>query len=47
MVSGITHVVRHLTTLPVYVDRAQGTRKGTVDGWVTARFALATSIRRS
>ncbi|HSB73428.1 MAG TPA: aspartate aminotransferase family protein [Candidatus Methylomirabilis sp.] len=29
---GITHDIRHLKPFPVYVDRAQGTRKWTVDG---------------
>jgi glutamate-1-semialdehyde 2,1-aminomutase len=29
---GITHDVRHLKPFPIYVDRAQGTRKWTADG---------------
>ncbi len=30
--SGITHDIRHLKPFPVYVERAQGTRKWSVDG---------------
>jgi glutamate-1-semialdehyde 2,1-aminomutase len=30
--AGITHDIRHLKPFPVYVERAQGTRKWTVDG---------------
>jgi glutamate-1-semialdehyde 2,1-aminomutase len=30
--AGITHDIRHLKPFPIYVDRAQGTRKWTVDG---------------
>ena len=30
--AGITHDIRHLKPFPIYVERAQGTRKWTVDG---------------